>query len=161
MAEETSQETTEQAESEGFKAITSQEQLNRTIGERINAVKSQFSDYDDLKAKAARLDEIEEANKSEIEKARERVEQAEAVAGQVPAKVTEALRDHLVKIHDISDDDAELFLTATDPATLLKQIDRLVARSEPKARTPRPNPAQSGGETTPKGDWLREQLART
>ena len=56
---------------EGFTAITSQEQLDRLIGERINKVKSSFADYDDLKAKAAKFDEAEQASKSELEKERE------------------------------------------------------------------------------------------
>lgn len=53
---------------DGFKPITSQEQLDRLIGERINKVKSQFSDYDDLKSKASKLDELEEKNKTELQR---------------------------------------------------------------------------------------------
>ena len=110
---------------------------------------------------AKRLAEIEDANKTEIEKARERVKAVEDELGTVPAKVTDALRTHLVALHEISDDDADLFLTASDPETLLRQVDRLVARSEPKPRAPRPNAAQTSGDITPQGDWLRQQLART
>ena len=110
---------------------------------------------------AKRLAEIEEANKTEADKAAERLAAAEAEVQQVPAKVTDALRTHLVALHEISDDDADLFLTASDPETLLRQVDRLVARSEPKPRAPRPNAAQTSGDITPQGDWLRQQLART
>lgn len=60
-----------------FAPITSQEQLNRLIGERINAVKSQFADYDDLKTKAAEYDKVTEASKTELQKAIERAEAAE------------------------------------------------------------------------------------
>ena len=45
---------------EEFKPITSQDDLNRIIGERVKRVK--LVDYDDLKKKAAKLDEIEAAN---------------------------------------------------------------------------------------------------
>jgi ParB-like chromosome segregation protein Spo0J len=62
---------------DGFKAITSQDELNRLIGERIGKVKSQYADYDDLKAKAAKLDEVEQSNKTELQKAIERAEKAE------------------------------------------------------------------------------------
>lgn len=72
-----------------FKPITSQEQLNRLIGERINSVKSQYADYDDLKSKAAKLDEIEAASKSELEKEREARAAAEKERDSVK---TEALR---------------------------------------------------------------------
>lgn len=60
-----------------FKPITSQEQLDKLIGERINKVKSQFGDYDDLKAKAAEYDKAQENAKSELQKAVDRAEAAE------------------------------------------------------------------------------------
>jgi predicted nucleic acid-binding Zn-ribbon protein len=63
---------------EEFKAITSQEALTKVIGARINAVKSQYADYDDLKAKAEQFDKATEATKTEIEKANERATKAEA-----------------------------------------------------------------------------------
>lgn len=66
-----------------FTPITSQEELNKLIGSRINQVKSQYADYDDLKAKAAQVDAAEEANKTELQKAQERIaelEKATAVA---------------------------------------------------------------------------------
>lgn len=116
-----------------FTPITSQDELNRIIGERVKRAKP--ADYNDLKAKAARLDEIEQANKSEIEKATERVTKAEAEVAQIPAKVAEALRTHLVARHEIDKDDAELFLTANDPELLLKQVDRLLAQSSARKPT--------------------------
>lgn len=121
------------AQATDFSPITSQDELNRVIGERIQRERAKYADHDDLKAKAARLDEIEAANKTEIEKAREQVEAAQAEAGKVPNLVAGSLRDHLVKLHKISDDDAELFLTATDPEVLLKQVDGLVARTKSPA----------------------------
>ena len=146
---------------EGKPETFTQADVDRIVKERVQRERAKFADYDDLKAKASRFDEIEDANKTEIEKARERVKAVEDELGTIPAKVTDALRTHLVALHEISDDDADLFLTASDPETLLRQVDRLVARSEPKPRAPRPNAAQTSGETTPQGDWLRQQLART
>lgn len=49
-----------------FKPITSQDELNRIIGERVKRAKP--ADYDDLKAKASKFDEIEQASKSELER---------------------------------------------------------------------------------------------
>lgn len=54
-----------------FEPITSQEALNKIIGERIDRVKKQYSQFNELKAKAAKLDEIEAASKSELQKAQE------------------------------------------------------------------------------------------
>jgi hypothetical protein len=66
----------EQQQSE-FKPITTQEELNKLIGERIGKVKAQFGDYEDLKTKAAEFDKIAEAQKTELQKAQERAEAAE------------------------------------------------------------------------------------
>ena len=60
-----------------FKPITSQEELNKLIGARINSVKSQYADYDDIKAKAAEFDKAQEASKSELQKAADRAAAAE------------------------------------------------------------------------------------
>lgn len=129
-----------------FTPITSQDDLNRILGERLARERAKFDDYDDLKAKASRLDEIEDANKSEIEKAREEAEAAKAEAAKTPALVAEALRTHLVRLHEISDDDAELFLTATDPDLLQKQVDRLVARTAAGTQKPGYVPSQGTGD---------------
>lgn len=94
----------------------------------VTAYARQKAENDDLKEKARRLDEIEDAAKTETEKAAERLANAQREVDQIPAKVAAGLRAHLIARHSISDDDAELFLTATDPDTLLKQVDRLVER---------------------------------
>jgi len=79
---------------------------------------------------AKRLTALEDAQKSETEKAADRIAKAEAEVAGVPAKVSEALRTHLVALHKIDSEDAELFLTAAEPDLLLKQVTRLLARSD-------------------------------
>lgn len=59
----------QQDDGDSFRPITSQEELDRVMKRRLNQQRAQFADYDDAKAKAAKLDELEEANKSEMEKA--------------------------------------------------------------------------------------------
>lgn len=122
-----------------FKPITSQEELNRLIGERVKRAKP--ADYDDLKAKAARLDEIEEANKTEQQKLAERLAEAEKSAEQAR---TEALRFKIASKFGVTDEDADLFLTGSDEETLTKQAERLAARNEEagKPRAPKPDPNQ-------------------
>lgn len=70
----------------GFEPITSQEALNKVIGQRIAKVESRFADYDDLKSKAEKFDEAQQAAKSDLEKALERAEQAEKRAATYEAK---------------------------------------------------------------------------
>jgi hypothetical protein len=75
------------------------------------------------------LTELEDAQKTDAEKTADRISKAEAEAASVPSKVSDALRTHLVALHGIEAEDAELFLTAQDPELLLKQVDRLVGQS--------------------------------
>ena len=64
-----------------------QEQVNRMIQERIARVKSEPpADYEDLKAKAAKYDELAEAQKSDLEKANDAATKAKAEADEWRAK---------------------------------------------------------------------------
>lgn len=117
-----------QQQMDGFKPITSQDEFNAAVAERVARERGKFKDYSDLKAKAAKLDEIEQANKSEMEKAIDRVTKAEAQVSEIPSQVAAQLRAHLISLHKIEKDDAELFLTASEPDLLLKQVNRLMSR---------------------------------
>jgi hypothetical protein len=127
-----------------FKAVTSQDDLNRIINDRLTRERAKYADYKDVKAKAARLDEIEAANKSEIEKATEKATAAEL---ERDAAKAEALRLRIAAKHQISDEDADLFLTGTDEATLTKQAERLAQRSEDRKKQGN-YVAREGGNTT-------------
>lgn len=62
---------TAQANEDAEKTFT-QEQVNRIVQERIARVKSETpADYEELKAKAAKYDEAQEAAKSELQRATE------------------------------------------------------------------------------------------
>lgn len=52
-------------------------EFSRALSKRAAEIRAKYSDYDELKAKAAKLDEIEEAQKSELDKLREQAEKAE------------------------------------------------------------------------------------
>jgi predicted phage tail protein len=88
---------------------------------------------------AKRLAEIEDAQKTEAEKTADRVAKADAEVASVPAKVADALKTHLVALHKIESEDAELFLTASEPDLLLKQVGRLLARSDEQSAAQRKN----------------------
>lgn len=55
----------------------SQDELNAIIAKRLERERAKFADYDALREKAAKFDEVQEASKSELQKAQERAEQAE------------------------------------------------------------------------------------
>jgi hypothetical protein len=101
-----------------------QEQVNSFLAEQ----KRKIGDIKELKAAAAELAAIKDAQKTTEQRAADRQSAADAQIAAIPAKVSDALRVHLVALHKIPADDAELFLTASDPEVLLKQVERLVAR---------------------------------
>lgn len=74
-----------------------QADLDRIVGERLAREKAKVpEDYDALKAKAAKYDEAEAANKTELEKAQQRAAEAETKAAQSDARATRAERDRVV-----------------------------------------------------------------
>lgn len=105
---------------------------------------------------AKRLGEIEEAQKSEAEKAADRIAKAEAEVGEIPHKVADALREHLIALHEIDKDDAELFLTANVPDLLLKQVTRLVSQSGKRTKA---NVVRGEGKTPPVGSADEDRRA--
>lgn len=60
-----------------------QEELDAIISDRLKRQREKFADYDVLKEKAGKLDEIEEASKSELQRATERAEKLEAELSQL------------------------------------------------------------------------------
>lgn len=81
---------TSEQEAAEFKAPSSQEELDRIIEARLARERKRFQDYDELKAKSEQLAQIEEANKTEAEKAAERLAAAEKRAAELEAKAVRA-----------------------------------------------------------------------
>lgn len=123
----------QEQEQQSEQAFT-QADVDRIVAERLKRDREKLGDVKALKLKAEQFDQLEESKKSEIEKFAEKVTKAEAEVAQIPARVAEALRGHLVALHEIPADDAELFLTANDPELLLKQVQRLVGRESERKK---------------------------
>lgn len=110
------------------------------------------------KANASAADELaqlKDAQKSQAEKDADKIKAAEAEVAGIPAKVAESLKEHLVARHDIAAEDAELFLTATDPELLLKQVDRLLGQSDKGKRKHRV-PGEGNNSKTESDSSMRE-----
>lgn len=114
---------------------------------------------------AKQLDEIKEAQKSETEKVADRIAKAEAEVATIPNKVADALRAHLVELHKIDKDDADLFLTGTEPELLLKQVTRLLGQAD--TRKSKNNFVPREGNNPPPSDggddraFVRQLFAQT
>jgi len=91
-----------------FTPIASQADLDRIISERVTRAKSKFGDYDDLKAKATRLGQIEAANATDLEKAiaAARAETTTEITGRTNTRLVSAeIRAIAAELHfrDVSD----------------------------------------------------------
>ena len=78
-----------------------------------------------LKPKAKQVDDAEAAKLTDAEK----IAKLQSEVDGLPQQVAESLREHLVELHGIDKDDAELFLTGDTPELLLKQVARLLDQS--------------------------------
>lgn len=83
-----------------FKAITSQAELDKVLGSRLERERAKFADYDELKAKATAA---AEAGKTESEKAAERIKAAEDRASKAESQ---ALTYRIAQEYELSQADA-------------------------------------------------------
>jgi hypothetical protein len=136
------------AEQQALAELPDDHPLVKTLATLKATAKTQGDELKTLRPKARRLDELEEAAKSDAEKTAEKIAKAEAELASIPAQVAAGLRAHLIALHEIDAEDAELFLTATDPELLLKQAARLAGQDgKPRKKNhvpregtnPRPN----------------------
>lgn len=121
IADTTTEPTTDTTSDTAGQTFT-QEQVNTFLAEQ----KRKIGDVKELKAAAVELAAIKESQKSDAQKSVDRLAAADAEVATIPAKVSEALRVHLVALHKIPAERADLYLTATDPELLLKQVAGLV-----------------------------------
>lgn len=66
-----------------------QADVDRIVRDRLARQKAQFGDIDELKRKSQQFDELAESQKTEVQKALERAEAAEARAAELEAKTSE------------------------------------------------------------------------
>jgi hypothetical protein len=140
-----------------FQAITSQEDLNKVISDRVKRERAKFADYADLKTRAARLDEIEQASKSDFEKATERITSAEQRAQAAEQQLARFRVANSKGIPDWAD-----FLTGSDESEMEAAADLILSRinAATSPRQPRPDPNQGRGDTALalNSDGLEEAL---
>lgn len=128
MSEQTSESTDQATPPEGVQE-QQQEQPKTFDADYVANLRKEAAKYrTEAKANAdaaKRLAEIEEANKSEVQRAADRLKAAETEAAEARR---DALRYRIASKFKIDDEDAELFLTGSDEESLTKQAERLTAR---------------------------------
>lgn len=133
----------------GLKALQAEREARKAAEDALKAAERE---RDAVKAKAQKWDEAEEAQKTELERARE--EAAKALADAETAR-TEALRYRIANKHGVSEEDAETFLTASDEEGLERQAARLAEIAAARRETERhtPDPSQGPRPPTAEDPW--------
>jgi hypothetical protein len=143
-----------------FTPITSQEELDKAIGPRLERERSKFTDYETYKEKAGKYDQLEQ----------DKATAAEAKVGDLPAEIAKTLRGHFVELYEIPAETVELYLTATDPELLIRQVNGLIERAGSATEAGRQNGNQvsregtnppPGGEDDPMRQFARGLFNRT
>lgn len=143
---------------EGNERTFSQADVDNVVSERLKRERAKYSDYEELKAKAAKLDEIEEANKTELQKATERATELETeLNGLKKANEIRSIRD---KVSNETGVPVNL-LTGEDEESCAAQAKEILAFAKPTGYPP----VKDGGEVsnisgrTPResfSDWFGE-----
>ena len=120
-----------------------QSEMDAIIRERLAREQGKYADYDELKEKASKLDQIEEQNKSELQKAQERADEL--------ARVIEARdkADNLRKIRESVSTETGVpvsLLTGETEEDCKAQADAINAYSKSVPKHPN---LPDGGEPTP------------
>jgi len=145
-----------------FRAISSQDELDRVISERLKRERAKFADYKDLQAKAAEYDKIAESTRSETEKLSAKAAEAESKVSALAAKVrAKSLKAEVVAMSGrlgIIDSDVALALLGSvefdeddEPIGVEERLKDLV-RSKPFLKAPRFEASADGGSRSPSPD---------
>lgn len=160
-------------EGDTFVAPTNQEEFDRMVGARLARERAKFADYEDLKAKASKFDEVDAASKSELQKAQDAIAERDRQLTDLPKVARQqAIRfaslasqqgfldpeDALVFIDaDLGDEDA----VKAALEDLAKRKPHLVRQETKTPRTrPKPKPGESSeGDEDPMGSGKERAAA--
>lgn len=148
--------TTDETSGAEFNAPQTQEDLDRIVQKRIERERSKFADYDDLKAKADRLAEIEEASKTEAEKQAEALASAQSELEQY--KQRDQVRSWAQEIVTDSSVPADA-LRGSSREELQEHFEQLKALITPAPAKPTSDPVPGLGDTPATGNvTISEQI---
>lgn len=136
-----------------------QADIDRIVADRLSRERGKFADYDDLKAKATKFDEFQESQKTDLEKANDRIAALEA---ENQTHKLSQLRATAAAEAGLPPELAE-FITATDAEQAQAQAKRLAERMQPSA-PPAADMRQGYRPYPPRqesmDDWFRRQTGR-
>lgn len=106
-----------------------QEELDAIVADRLSRAKSKYADYADLQRKAKLFDELEEKNKTELQKAQEKSSKLENELNEL--KKSNEIRDIHDKVAKETGVPASL-LSGADEETCKKQAEEILKFAKPK-----------------------------
>ena len=127
-----------------------QAEVDAIVGDRLKRDRQKYADYDALKEKANKFDEMEEANKTELQKAIERGDALQVELDKL--KGANAVRDLRIKIAEETGVPANL-LTGSTEDECRDQAKAILAYANPSGY---PN-VRDGGEVTNTGKMTTKQ----
>lgn len=159
---ETNVEQTEQQQEQpsDFEPITTQEGLDRIIQKRIARERSKYADYEALQEKAAKFDASVEESKTELQKAVERAEQAEAA---IAAQQLEVDRLQVIAEFNLPADLHDL-VSGADADEMRERAEKLASYMKPQVNLHQVVPTDGkipDRKPSVAGDWLRERIDRS
>lgn len=140
-------ETTPQVDNNATQGATAektftQAEMDAIIGDRLARERAKYADYAEIKAKAAKFDEAEEANKSELQKA---VEERDALKARIDK--LEADKAHADAVADAA---AKYGVDAALLSRMSGDVEENAAYlKQTMANAPKFGQVPDGGETTP------------
>lgn len=132
------EQTTEKTSEKSF----TQSEVDAIVSDRLKRERSKYEGYEELKAKAEKLDAIEEASKTELQKATERAERLEAELNSM--KKTDSIRTIREKVSQETGVPSNL-LSAEDEESCKAQAEAIMAFATQNGSYPQ---VKDGGEVT-------------
>lgn len=142
--------------------ITTQEQLDKVLKDRLARERAKYGGYDDLKAKAARLDTLEAEKQTADEKTATAIKDLQE---QLSKTQRESARRQIAADHKLTDpDDIAAVINSTDDDVAAKLAKRLAdlaeaqatRETEGKKKTANRVPKEGTKTAEPKDDEMRE-----
>ena len=163
MAETVNQETGAQGAqtAAGQETTFSQADVDRIVAERLSRERAKYGDYESLRDKAAKFDAAEEANKTELQKAKDQAAKLQAQIDQM--KKADGERQAREKVAAELKVPASL-LTASDEEGCRKQAQAILDFAKPAGYPAvqdggEVHKASGGGKTRDQfADWFGQQL---
>jgi hypothetical protein len=137
-------------EQKGFALIDSQEEFDRRIQERIARERAKFADYPELKSKADKLAEIEDRDKSELQKAIDRADELERKVLEAEERANTKEREALVERVSAAKKVPAKYLTGATLEELEAAADEFLTDIQAIAPDRKPGHVPSAGTGDPK-----------